>query len=629
MKQYPVIIFGLVLLLAAGTHAAAPRGSSQLNDLAARAAKAASARPPAGYKPLPPGPVRSTSDEWSIDLFWEASRDPFLSRYAIYTKNDTEDEATEPAILEKIAETTELSFREEGLEPDSTYSYWVTAVASNGAESDPVAIVAATPAVTRPPLEMDIIGMNDIFSNNYKIYETEGIGTLRIRNNTPDTISRLKVTFFARTYMDYPSEHEIRDIEPHESRTVSIKALLNTRVLDVLEDTPLQSELTLSYYHNGQLRSFSGNRTVMLHEKHRMVWKDRDMAALFVTPKDSPVLELSRSIAIQAGDGSGAAPLTLAGAVFQTLGALGITYVQDPSNPYQITSGKTDTVDYVQFPRETLQRKSGDCDDLVILYSALLESIGIRTMLLDYPGHMFMMFSVGKGSAVPDGELGGLLVLHDGELWAPLELTMVGSPFLRAWEKGARQYREWHGKGQLGRMDVQSAWQRYKPASLAEQTWRPNHAARQLLGKSSDTELMLLRRLSIQIASPALFKALQATPDDYRVHMQIGIRFGEIGDTDEAARRLERAAMLAPDNAEVINNLANVRLLAGKDEQALDLYRHAARLAPEDPYILTNMARCYLRLGNREAAKTVFRQAAGMQPEIAERFRGLALELLH
>src|ERR1035438_8268043 len=49
-----------------------------------------------------------------------------------------------------------------------------------------------------------------------------------------------------------------------------------------------------------------------------------------------------------------------------------LTYVQNPNDPYQVKSGKTNMVDYVQFPRETLERKSGDCVDLVGFYVANL-----------------------------------------------------------------------------------------------------------------------------------------------------------------------------------------------------------------------------------------------------------------
>lgn len=51
-----------------------------------------------------------------------------------------------------------------------------------------------------------------------------------------------------------------------------------------------------------------------------------------------------------------------------------LTYVSDPRIKW----------DFVQYPSETLKLKGGDCDDLSVLFSSLLESIGIETALIDY-----------------------------------------------------------------------------------------------------------------------------------------------------------------------------------------------------------------------------------------------------
>lgn len=51
-----------------------------------------------------------------------------------------------------------------------------------------------------------------------------------------------------------------------------------------------------------------------------------------------------------------------------------LSYVSDPRIKW----------DFVQYPSETLKLKGGDCDDLSVLFSSLLESIGIETALIDY-----------------------------------------------------------------------------------------------------------------------------------------------------------------------------------------------------------------------------------------------------
>ena len=585
-------------------------------------------KPPSGYRPASPQGLQAEASEWAVEISWQKSRDMFVKHYVVYVEQESELENGEEEAevkLEKLTETQATSFREEGLEPDSDYTYWVTSVSTNGQESEPAIIETTTLTMTRPPLEVDILEMKDIFTNNYKIYETEGIGRINIRNNTDELITRLKVSLSARGIMDFPSELELRDIEPRSGRVVSLKAVLNNKALDIPEDTPLQTELNLSYYFNGELRSFTTSRTIMLHDKHRMLWKDPDMAAVFVTPKDPPVLNLSRSVVAQVGDSKN--PLVLAGALYETLGLMGITYVRDPSNPYQISDGRVDTVDYVQFPIETLQRRSGDCKGMVMLFSSLLESLGIRTIMLDYPGHMFLMFAVAKGETVPQGELSGLLFPYDGELWAPVELTLVGSSFISAWEKGSAQFQTWTARNGLGMMDIRAAWKRYKPATLPAQLWQPPSVSRQELDKKFGNELTLLKRLSIQASSPDLFEALNAHADDVQALLQLGIRFGEHGDLSEAFRYLKRAAVISPQSAEVINSLANLHLLEGDNRMALELYSRAVELDPEDPYLLINLARCLLKNSQIEAARNAYSRGVKMLPELQEQYRGLAVEL--
>ncbi|NIR48452.1 hypothetical protein GWO43_08525, partial [candidate division KSB1 bacterium] len=82
----------------------------------------------------------------------------------------------------------------------------------------------------------------------------------------------------------------------------------------------------------------------------------------------------------------------------------------------------------------------GDCDDLSVLYAALLEASGISTALLSVPGHLFMMFN----TAIPSSQRYRFLVEDDmvieksGSYWIPVEMTWIDSTFAEAWAEGAR-----------------------------------------------------------------------------------------------------------------------------------------------------------------------------------------------
>jgi hypothetical protein len=58
--------------------------------------------------------------------------------------------------------------------------------------------------------------------------------------------------------------------------------------------------------------------------------------------------------------------------------------VVDPVTPYKKFSQNL-SVDFLQFPNQTLEYKARDCDDLSMLYNALLESVGIKTAFITIP----------------------------------------------------------------------------------------------------------------------------------------------------------------------------------------------------------------------------------------------------
>ncbi len=571
---------------------------------------------PTKYMVSQPSGLKATVQEWSVDLSWEPNNEDFTACYVIYREEEGK--------LKEVGRSESCAFSEMSLDADTTYSYRLSAVSTDGVESEKVSIEATTLVSTRPPIEIDVFQMHDIFSSTYKIYENEGIGRINVVNNTKDCIFRLKVSFSIKEFMDFPSEMEIENLPQGESREFILKAVFNNKILNVTEDTPVQTEIRVSYYAHEKLKTFSKSHTINIYEKHRMGWNERDRIATFITPKDTTVLEFARSVVTQYRDTSD--PLLCAIALFDALGVLGLTYMQDPSNPYQITSGKVDFVDYIQYPRETLKRKSGDCDDLVILYSATLESIGIPTKLVFYPGHILMMFSTGIEGNEEADTLDGMLVVEDGYAWVPVEVTLVGSSFMKAWEAGSRGYYEWEEKG-LDVMNIRSAWNKFKPASLPMSEWRPDSVMRAAIEKRFGDESKIIRKIRVRFMSKKHIDTLRADPENANALMQLGIIYARAGETEEALKVFEKALEHDLKNAAVKNNLGNVYFLDEKYAEARLAYEEAAALDPEDPYIWINLTRCYLKMKMKDEARQTFKKAGEIDPEVSKKHRALSLEL--
>ena len=120
-----------------------------------------------------------------------------------------------------------------------------------------------------------------------------------------------------------------------------------------------------------------------------------------------------------------------------------MVYVADPRS----------SVEYVQFPNETLKLKGGDCDDLSAAFGSLLESIGIQTAFVDYQAkdgvsHVNLIVNTN----IPAEQYGLITnndkkyyvrknINGDDEIWIPIETTSLTN-FEKAWSVAAEEFQK-------------------------------------------------------------------------------------------------------------------------------------------------------------------------------------------
>ncbi len=582
------------------------------------ASSAAASAIPEKY--LPPAPVAVTAEAspWQAKIKWDAVDPQYFAAYRIYQK--------EGEGLTRIGEVTEPAFVKDGLQPETQYTFYVSVLSSDNTESDKAVVEVKTEVFNRPPLEIEVVRLNDVFSNSYKLYERDGVGVIRLTNNTDRNMEKIRVSFVLKNFMDFATESKVSQLLPGQSEELPLMAVFNNSILTMTEDSAVQALIEASYFDNGKRETYGRNATVNVYDKHRLSWDERDRFAVFVTPKDEPILNLARLVVGEYKETKDEAQL--AAALFDALGVFGLTYIQDPSNPYQITSGKTHAVDYLQFPRETLERKSGDCDDLVAVYSSGLESMGITTLVLEVPGHMLMMFNTGIAAEGDGYTMNNMYVIHEGTLWIPVETTLVGNSFIKAWEKGSENYYKYKDNG-LTILDIHPAWETYKPASLPASGWKASGLNRAAIEKKFPGDGLSVLKISSQTKTRHYLDVLQEKPDDIDAHLQIGIILARIGDRNEAAKYFDKVISLDAKNAAALNNRGNLLMIDSKYQEAVKAYQAAAQASPQDAHILVNLARAYKRLGQLKSAKAAFIKAKKLDPAVQKQYRALALELLN
>ena len=463
------------------------------------------------------------------------------------------------------------------------------------------------------------VAFEQIFSSNYKYYAENPFGEITLRNNTARDFGSVKVSFRIKDYVDYPSEITVGRLPSDSTLKKGLKSIFNSRILELTGDTFLQSEIKVSYFDLGEEKVLTSSHPIYVYEKHALVWDDKGKIASFITPKDPVVMGFARDAVAGYKGVALNKSIVKAKAVFEGMGVIGISYMEDPNNPYGVVSGLTDVVDYVQFPRETLVTKTGDCDDLTSLYASALESLGLRTRLLDAPGHIYMIFDTGveRADILSLGFPEDRFVVMDGSVWVPVETTLVGESFSKAWKRGAENYNK--ERDELKVIDLNEARKLYKAPNLKTAEFKSKVNV-------SEIEKMFpgeLQKLSGERASHLEGSVSTLGPAGLKRLMVMYARQGLLDEAIDVSRKVEEKAK---DSA-YFNNLANIYYLKGKNANAVVYYGEAAALAPRDAEILINLSRAHLETGAKSKARGAFKKAYSVDKSVKERYSELYMKL--
>jgi tetratricopeptide (TPR) repeat protein len=470
-----------------------------------------------------------------------------------------------------------------------------------------------------------------VFPALFKLYDTTAFGTATIRNLEQQPLTDLAIDVFAASYMDNPTRVlSAARLDAGADLKVPLKMVFSEKkILDITQDTRGSARMTVSFVFMGQPYTREFTPTLVLYNRNNIVWDDTRKAAVFVTPNDPLVLALSKNAVAAAADlNSGLVDpkLCAAMAIHEALRVKGQRYSADPKTPFDQISKNAAAIDTIFFPQEALAQGAGDCDDLTILFCALLQSVGAQTAFITTPGHIFaaVKLDLDAGQTASSFSRGQDLIVREGAVWLPLEVTMVGGRFMDAWQTGAKEWRESSANGKAELLPVSDSWAVYKPVGqippLATMVTLPDRAA---IAAAFAAEL---RRFVDQEIAPrvsALSKEIAARKTDPRPLNVLGVLYAKFGRVDQAAIQFEAAAKLG-DYVPALINLGNIRFAAQDYRNALALYQRARSRDPQNGIAILGLARAYASLGNDSDARTAFEALRKISPDLANRFAYLA-----
>jgi tetratricopeptide (TPR) repeat protein len=458
----------------------------------------------------------------------------------------------------------------------------------------------------------------------FKYYDRNPVSTMTIRNSSDEPLINLSVHFLAREFMVNPKlcAGPLR-LEPGEEVEVDLYALFTEEILKVSEGTKVSANISLDCLFQGEEYTKDIVGTLDVVSRNGLIWDDDRKAACFVTAKDPVVLRFAKTVTglLRDKDESGFDEVLLkAMAVSAALDCYGLAYAQDPATPYAEFSNKDTVVDFLQFPNQTLEYKGGDCDDLSILYCALLESLGIETAFITVPGHIFAAFRLEgdeqSALAAFSKNRSHDLIIRDGGVWVPVEVTAISGGFLNAWQLGAQQWNLSAAGGEAGFYPVHDAWGVYEPVGftgLQSSIVLPSQAAVLL---EYEKELAMLFRQEAQPQIDELKAKISASPADLRLRNSLGVLYARYGRYDQALKVLADIQQRG-EYVPAYINMGNIYYLNGNYQRARTAYEKALAKLPNHPQLIWVMARVEEKLENRDRALALVERLKELDPELA------------
>lgn len=572
--------------------------------------------------------ISTKTSDGIVGISWDAVADPWTGGYQVLRSTG------KYGPWEVAGQSKDEKFQDANVTPYEKYFYRVATVSKTkdvGPASRSVETFVAG-AFNRAPVEISSVTIGNIFAARYKWYVNNPVGMAIVSNNVNVPFQNVKLTFKLKDYMDFGFDTEVKNLSPKQTVEIPLIATLNNKILEVTEDTPIQAEFTLTYFESGKQQTVSITKPLRLFSRNAITWDDPNHIANFVTQKDPPVFDFSKGAISQAFKNRKATALNnevvKALKLWNALGEYGVKFVANPANPFETMSEDPSfPVDYTQFPRETLKRKTGQCSDLTSLYSAMLIANEVRVAALDYPGHMTLMIDTEAEDPVEAGVPDELLVEYDGTYWLPIEVTYVGKPFYEAVSKAAYAYKAEAEKGRARVFPIKSAMKAFEPVSMPPTEFNPAVPEASALERKYDEQVNIFAKDRYQFLKKYYEAEIKRSGKDADSQLQLGIVEYQFGNREAAIAEFNKVLALDPQNAAALNNLGNIAFLENENAEAEKRYLAAAKLEPEDPNIWLNILKTSIRLKKndqaREAGEKIIALVEGYKPFVNNLIKGL------
>jgi len=439
-----------------------------------------------------------------------------------------------------------------------------------------------------PRIKIEAVNISPIYPPLYKRHSKDSIGTAVIRYKGKEPLNyeiSVSMPRFAQVnpqkYFITPNvaarqnQGKLKKAEAGTVEIVPLYAFFTDSILAVDGNTPMMASVTASYNVNRKKHTANASREFQLFSRNRLNWANGvEQVAAFIDDEDDDIEAAANDfLARVPAEVLINSNLSRAQKLFEGLGLAGIVYKEDKYLPFkQVYNG----LDNVLYPYQLLkENKNGDCDDLTVLYAALLENCNIPVALISAPGHIFLMLESGIHERMQDALKlpPSMYHLYDGNVWIPIEIIEVGKSFDVAWEQGAKNFQHYAAAGDTEIVKVRTAWQKYEAVKYPRRLKDHRVPLRYAVNGNFVRQIRQEQEKYVN----GLKQQLAQNPIATRNRLARIAAFD--GEYAEAEKYLREVIALDDKNFTARNNLGNVYFLQAKLDSAEAQYSKAQPLA--------------------------------------------------
>jgi tetratricopeptide (TPR) repeat protein len=213
----------------------------------------------------------------------------------------------------------------------------------------------------------------------------------------------------------------------------------------------------------------------------------------------------------------------------------------------------------------------------------------------------------------------GDLIMKDGTTWLPIETTMRKDGFVKAWQEGAREWREGQSKKTAALYSVHEAWQAYQPVVLSGSTVTAGQNDPKAGAVSFKAELASFIASETGPRVAAIQAEIKKSGSNARLYNKLGVLYARYGLLDKAAEQFD-VALKYKNPGSAVYNMGNILFLQGKYSDALTYYNKALSALPTDTTAMLSSAKANAALGKYDVALATYLKLKVLDPALATKY---------